>query len=37
MEAVLGGTIVLALTILIYGFLAPRFPSPVVTTQPVRS
>ncbi len=37
MEAVLGGTIVLALTILIYGFLAPRFPSPVVATQPVRS
>ncbi len=35
MEAVLGGTIVLALTILIYGFLAPRFPSPVVT-EPVR-
>jgi len=37
MEAVLGGTIVLALTILIYGFLAPRFPSPVVTNQPVRT
>lgn len=30
MEAVLGGTIVLALTYIIYGFLAPRFPPPVV-------
>ncbi|MHA6203687.1 putrescine-ornithine antiporter [Dyella soli] len=35
MEAVLGGTIVLALTFLIYGFLAPRFPSPV-TIEPAR-
>ncbi|WP_267221876.1 putrescine-ornithine antiporter [Dyella silvae] len=35
MEAVLGGTIVLALTFVIYGFLAPRFLSPAAA-EPVR-
>ncbi|RDI96971.1 putrescine-ornithine antiporter [Dyella solisilvae] len=34
-DAVLGATIVMALTFLIYGFLAPRFPSPVAA-QPAR-
>jgi putrescine:ornithine antiporter len=34
-EAVLGATIAMALTFAIYGFLAPKFPSPV-TTEPVR-
>lgn len=33
MEAVLGGTIALALTFVIYGFLAPRFLSPVPAQQ----
>jgi putrescine:ornithine antiporter len=32
-EAVLGGTIAMALTFVIYGFLAPRFPPPVVVEQ----
>lgn len=36
LQAVMGGTLVLALTVVIYGFLAPRFPSPV-TAEPVRS
>jgi len=34
-EAVLGATIVMALTFLIYGFLAPRFPPPIAA-EPLR-
>ncbi len=32
-DAVLGGMIAMALTFVIYGFLAPRFPPPVVVDQ----